>query len=149
MTSSPTVRPIRRPIILLDIWSDRRSARRLQPAVERPARMRHAARAADHPQRAVEASIQFPPGTYVVWSASMSLERAKAWLQIVVPATLLIIFLLLYLNCRSITETMIVMLSLPFALVGGLWLSGGSATIFISTALGIRTSCLATTLCAR
>jgi Cu/Ag efflux pump CusA len=112
--------------------------------------MRHAARAADHPQRAVEASIQFPPGTYVVWSGQYEyLERAKAWLQIVVPATLLIILLLLYLNCRSITETMIVMLSLPFALVGGLWLSGGSATIFISTALGIRTSCLATTLCAR
>jgi Cu/Ag efflux pump CusA len=87
--------------------------------------MRHAARAADHPQRAVEASIQFPPGTYVVWSGQYEyLERAKAWLQIVVPATLLIILLLLYLNCRSITETMIVMLSLPFALVGGL-----SATI--------------------
>jgi copper/silver efflux system protein len=85
--------------------------------------MRHAARAADHPQRAVEASIQFPPGTYVVWSGQYEyLERAKAWLQIVVPATLLIILLLLYLNCRSITETMIVMLSLPFALVGGLWL---------------------------
>ena len=43
-------------------------------------------------------------------------------LKIVVPATLLIIFLLLYLNFRSVTETMIVMLSLPFALVGGLWL---------------------------
>jgi copper/silver efflux system protein len=85
--------------------------------------MRHAARAADHPQRAVEASIQFPPGTYVVWSGQYEyLERAKAWLQIVVPATLLIILLLLYLNCRSITETMLVMLSLPFALVGGLWL---------------------------
>jgi Cu(I)/Ag(I) efflux system membrane protein CusA/SilA len=50
--------------------------------------MRHAARAADHPQRAVEASIQFPPGTYVVWSGQYEyLERAKAWLQIVVPAT--------------------------------------------------------------
>jgi Cu(I)/Ag(I) efflux system membrane protein CusA/SilA len=45
-----------------------------------------------------------------------------ARLKIVVPATLLIIFLLLYLNFRSVTETMIVMLSLPFALVGGLWL---------------------------
>jgi Cu(I)/Ag(I) efflux system membrane protein CusA/SilA len=74
-------------------------------------------------QRAVEASIQFPPGTYVVWSGQYEyLERAKARLAIVVPATLLIIFLLLYLNFRSIAETMIVMLSLPFALVGGLWL---------------------------
>jgi copper/silver efflux system protein len=74
-------------------------------------------------QRAVQASIQFPAGYYVVWSGQYEyLERAAARLKIVVPATLLIIFLLLYLNFRSITETMIVMLSLPFALVGGLWL---------------------------
>lgn len=74
-------------------------------------------------QRAVQASIAFPPGYYVVWSGQYEyLERATARLKIVVPVTLLIIFLLLYLNFRSITETMIVMLSLPFALVGGLWL---------------------------
>jgi Cu(I)/Ag(I) efflux system membrane protein CusA/SilA len=74
-------------------------------------------------QRAVQASIQFPPGDYVIWSGQYEyLERAVARLKIVVPATLLIIFLLLYLNFRSITETMIVMLSLPFSLVGGLWL---------------------------
>jgi copper/silver efflux system protein len=71
----------------------------------------------------VQASIQFPPGYYVVWSGQYEyLERATARLKIVVPVTLLIIFLLLYLNFRSLTETMIVMLSLPFALVGGLWL---------------------------
>ena len=74
-------------------------------------------------QRAVKASIKFPPGYYVMWSGQYEyLERATARLKIVVPVTLLIIFLLLYLNFRSITETMIVMLSLPFALVGGLWL---------------------------
>ena len=74
-------------------------------------------------QRAVQASIEFPPGFYVVWSGQYEyLERAMSRLKIVVPATLLIIFLLLYLNFRSVTETMIVMLSLPFALVGGLWL---------------------------
>jgi len=74
-------------------------------------------------QRAVQASIQFSPGTYVMWSGQYEyLERATARLKIVVPVTLLIIFLLLYLNFRSIAETMIVMLSLPFALVGGLWL---------------------------
>jgi Cu(I)/Ag(I) efflux system membrane protein CusA/SilA len=50
------------------------------------------------------------------------LERAKARLQMVVPITVLIIFLLLYLNFRRVTETLIVMLSVPFALVGGLWL---------------------------
>jgi Cu(I)/Ag(I) efflux system membrane protein CusA/SilA len=74
-------------------------------------------------QRAVQASVQFPPGYYVVWSGQYEyLERAMARLKIVVPATLLIIFMLLYLNFRSVTETMIVMVSLPFALVGGFWL---------------------------
>ena len=65
-------------------------------------------------QQAVQASIQFPAGYYVVWSGQYEyLERATARLKIVVPVTLLIIFLLLYLNFRSIAETMIVMLSLP------------------------------------
>ncbi len=74
-------------------------------------------------QRAVQASVQFPPGYYVVWSGQYEyMERATARLKMVVPVTLLIIFLLLYLNFRSLTETAIVMLSLPFALVGGLWM---------------------------
>src|SRR5438270_111302 len=74
-------------------------------------------------QRAVQASIQFPAGYYVMWSGQYEyLKRATARLKIVIPVTLMIIFMLLYLNFRSITETMIVMLSLPFALVGGLWL---------------------------
>src|SRR5262249_8597427 len=50
------------------------------------------------------------------------LQRAKARLQVVVPLTILIILLLLYLNFRRLTESLIVMLSVPFALVGGLWL---------------------------
>jgi copper/silver efflux system protein len=74
-------------------------------------------------QRAVKASIQFPAGSYLIWSGQFEyLERAAARLKIVVPVTLLIIFLLLYLNFRSVADTMIVMLSLPFALVGGIWL---------------------------
>jgi Cu(I)/Ag(I) efflux system membrane protein CusA/SilA len=74
-------------------------------------------------KHAVEASVQFPPGYYVMWSGQYEyLERATARLKIVVPVTLTIIFLLLYLNFRSIADTMIVMLSLPFALVGGIWL---------------------------
>jgi Cu(I)/Ag(I) efflux system membrane protein CusA/SilA len=74
-------------------------------------------------RHAVNASIQFPPGAYLMWSGQYEyLERAAARLKIVVPVTLAIIFLLLYLNFRSLTETLIVMLSLPFALVGGLWL---------------------------
>jgi Cu(I)/Ag(I) efflux system membrane protein CusA/SilA len=74
-------------------------------------------------RRAVAASIEFPSGYYVIWSGQYEyLERAIARLKIVIPLTLSIIFLLLYLNFRSVTETLIVMLSLPFALVGGLWL---------------------------
>ena len=74
-------------------------------------------------QKAVASQVKFPPGYYVAWSGQFEyLERAKARLQIVVPVTLLIIFLLLYLNFRRVTETLIVMLSVPFALVGGLWL---------------------------
>jgi Cu(I)/Ag(I) efflux system membrane protein CusA/SilA len=72
---------------------------------------------------AVAANVQFAPGYYAVWSGQFEyLERAKAKLRIVIPLTLLIIFLLLYLNFRGLTETLIVMLSLPFSLVGGLWL---------------------------
>ena len=67
--------------------------------------------------------MPFPPGTYVIWSGQFEyLERAKARLKVVIPVTMLIIFLLLYLNFRRITETLIVMLSVPFALVGGFWL---------------------------
>ena len=74
-------------------------------------------------QKAVAAQVKFPQGFYVTWSGQFEyLERAEARLKVVVPITLLIIFLLLYLNFRALSETLIVMLSLPFALVGGLWL---------------------------
>jgi Cu(I)/Ag(I) efflux system membrane protein CusA/SilA len=74
-------------------------------------------------RRAVQEKVNFPPGTYAVWSGQFEyLERAEAKLRLVVPATLLLIFVLLYLNFGRIAETMIVMLSLPFAMVGGLWL---------------------------
>jgi copper/silver efflux system protein len=74
-------------------------------------------------KKAVEAQVKMRPGTYLVWSGQFEyMERAEARLQMVVPVTLMIIFLLLYLNFQRLTETMIVMLSLPFALVGGFWL---------------------------
>ncbi len=74
-------------------------------------------------KKAVDARVKMPIGTYLVWSGQFEyLERAEARLQIVVPITLMIIFLLLYLNFQRLTETLIVMLSLPFALVGGFWL---------------------------
>jgi Cu(I)/Ag(I) efflux system membrane protein CusA/SilA len=74
-------------------------------------------------QKAVAAQVVLPPGYSIGWSGQFEyLQRAEARMQIVVPVTLLIIFLLLYLNFRALTETLIVMLSLPFALVGGIWL---------------------------
>ncbi len=74
-------------------------------------------------QKAVGANVKLPAGTYLQWSGQFEyMQRAIAKLKIIVPLTLLIIFLLLYLNFGTLTETLIVMLSLPFALVGGLWL---------------------------
>jgi len=74
-------------------------------------------------KKAVAEQIKFPPGYYVTWSGQFEfMERAIEKMKVVIPITLLTIFLLLYLNFRRITETLIVMLSVPFALVGGVWL---------------------------
>lgn len=71
---------------------------------------------------AVDAEVKMPPGYYVTWSGQFEyMERAKEKLKVVVPVTIALIFLLLYMNFRRITETLIVMASLPFALVGGVW----------------------------
>jgi copper/silver efflux system protein len=74
-------------------------------------------------QKAVAEQVQFPPGTYATWSGQFEyMQRAKATMKVVIPLTLGSIFLLLYLNFRRITESLIVMFSVPFALVGGVWL---------------------------
>ncbi|MBK9675147.1 MAG: efflux RND transporter permease subunit [Betaproteobacteria bacterium] len=74
-------------------------------------------------RKAVNDQVRFPPGYYIAWSGQFEyMERALEKLKVVVPLTLLLIFLLLYLNFRRLTETVIVMLSVPFALVGGVWL---------------------------
>jgi Cu(I)/Ag(I) efflux system membrane protein CusA/SilA len=74
-------------------------------------------------RQAVNDKVKFPPGYYIAWSGQFEyMERAIEKLKVVVPVTLLLIFLLLYLNFRRLTETLIVMLSVPFALVGGVWL---------------------------
>ncbi|MFZ5635592.1 MAG: efflux RND transporter permease subunit [Pseudomonadota bacterium] len=74
-------------------------------------------------QDAVSRSVNFPPGYYATWSGQYEyMQRAIEKMKIVVPLTLALIFLLLYLNFRRIAESMIVMLSVPFALVGGIWL---------------------------
>ena len=67
--------------------------------------------------------IQLKPGYHLSWSGQFeSLQRAKARLAVVVPFTLAVIFLLLYLNFGNLTDSLIVLLSVPFALVGGVWL---------------------------
>src|SRR5688572_18427445 len=73
-------------------------------------------------QRMVEQMVKMPQGYSIVWSGQYEyMERARARMNFVVPATLALIFLLLYFNFRSVGETLIVMLSLPFAIVGGIW----------------------------
>jgi len=74
-------------------------------------------------RKAVNEQVRFPPGYYVTWSGQFEyMERAIHKMKVVIPVTLLSIFLLLYLNFRRMTETLIVMLSVPFSLVGGVWL---------------------------
>jgi Cu(I)/Ag(I) efflux system membrane protein CusA/SilA len=71
----------------------------------------------------VARAVPLPEGMTLQWSGQFeALERAEARLRLVVPATLMVIVLLLYLVFRRVTETLIVLLSLPFALVGGVWL---------------------------
>ncbi|HJP30055.1 MAG TPA: efflux RND transporter permease subunit [Candidatus Latescibacteria bacterium] len=72
---------------------------------------------------AVAAEVDLPPGYSLTWSGQYEyMQRAAARLKMVVPVTLGIIFLLLYMNFRSVTESLLIMLTLPFALVGGVWL---------------------------
>jgi copper/silver efflux system protein len=95
-------------------------------------------------QKAVSEQVKFPPGYYATWSGQFEyMQRAKQKLKVVVPLTLAIIFLLLYLNFRRITETLIVMLSVPFSLVGGVWLIwllgyNLSVAVAVSSALQAR-----------
>ena len=73
-------------------------------------------------QKAVAASVKLPAGYAISWSGQFEyLERATARLQLVVPLTLLVIFGLLYLAFRSRTDALLLMATVPFALVGGLW----------------------------
>ena len=74
-------------------------------------------------QQAVAKEVKLPPGYSVSWSGQFEfLERATAKLKIVVPATLLIILVLLYLTFRRFDDALLIMVTLPFALVGGFWL---------------------------
>jgi len=74
-------------------------------------------------RRAVARQVPVPDGYHAEWSGQFEyMQRAEARLSVVIPATLLLIFVLLYLNFGRLLEAVIVMLSVPFALVGGIWL---------------------------
>ena len=74
-------------------------------------------------KQAVSREVKIPPGYFITWSGQFEyMERAIQRLQLVVPLTMSIIFILLYLNFGRLAESLIVMLSVPFALIGGIWL---------------------------
>ena len=74
-------------------------------------------------QRVVAEKVALPPGYSISWSGQFEfLERATAKLKVVVPFTLLIIFVLLYLTFKRFDEALLIMATLPFALIGGIWL---------------------------
>ena len=71
----------------------------------------------------ISESVQFPPGYYIQWAGQFEyLKSAEQRLRVVVPFTLLIIFVLIYMNTRSAVKTAIVLLAVPFSLVGAFWL---------------------------
>jgi copper/silver efflux system protein len=89
-------------------------------------------------RRAVAQNMNLPPGVSVSWSGQFEyLERAKARLAVVVPFTLLIILILLYLTFRRLDEALLILATLPFSLVGGLWLVFALGhNISVATAVG-------------
>ncbi len=89
-------------------------------------------------QAAVARDVQLPAGYSISWSGQFEyLERARAKLRIVVPFTLLVIFVLLYLTFRRIDEALLIMATLPFAVIGGFWLIYALGhDVSIATAVG-------------
>jgi Cu(I)/Ag(I) efflux system membrane protein CusA/SilA len=76
----------------------------------------------DAAAKRINETVKFPPGYYIQWAGQFEyLKSAEDRLKIVVPFTLLIIFVLIYLNTRSAIKTMIVLLAVPFSLVGAFW----------------------------
>jgi Cu(I)/Ag(I) efflux system membrane protein CusA/SilA len=74
-------------------------------------------------RKIVDARVDLPAGYSMSWSGQYEyMEKARRTLNLIVPLTVLLIFILLYMHFRSITESAIVMATLPFALVGGVWL---------------------------
>ncbi len=84
-------------------------------------------------QRAIEAAVALPPGYFVTWGGQFRLQQeANKRLSLVIPVTLLLIFLLLYSSFGSVRNTFLILLNIPLALVGGviaLWLSGQNLSV--------------------
>jgi Cu(I)/Ag(I) efflux system membrane protein CusA/SilA len=73
-------------------------------------------------KREVLEKVKLPPGYSIQWSGQYEyMQQARERLKVVIPITIMIVFLLLYLNFRNLTKVLIVMLTLPFAVVGGVW----------------------------
>ncbi len=73
-------------------------------------------------QRAVAKAVKVPPGYTLFWSGQYEyMQHAKARLLVIVPITLFLIVLILYINTKSITKTAIVLLAVPFSIVGAVW----------------------------
>jgi Cu(I)/Ag(I) efflux system membrane protein CusA/SilA len=71
----------------------------------------------------IDQEVKFPAGYYIQWAGQFQyLQEAEKRLAVLIPFTLLIIFVLIYMNTRSVTRTFIVLLSVPFSLVGAFWL---------------------------
>jgi Cu(I)/Ag(I) efflux system membrane protein CusA/SilA len=74
-------------------------------------------------RKIVSEEVEMPPGYYIEWAGQYQyLLRVKERLKFIVPVTIFIIFLLLYINFKSVTESLIVLFSVPFSLVGSVWL---------------------------
>lgn len=74
-------------------------------------------------KKMVEEKVSLPPGVSLVWSGQYEyMEQAAKRLKVMIPLTLLLVFLLIYFNTKSFTETVIVLLAVPFSLVGAFWL---------------------------
>ncbi|MCD6200774.1 MAG: efflux RND transporter permease subunit [Bacteroidales bacterium] len=84
-------------------------------------------------RKAIESGVKLPPGYFVTWGGQFRLQQeANKRLGLVIPVTLLIIFLLLYSSFSSIKNTLLILLNIPLALVGGvigLWISGQNLSV--------------------
>jgi len=77
----------------------------------------------DEAKRLIREHLKLPPGASIAWSGQYeAMERVRARMLVIVPLTLFLIFLLLYLNTRSVTKTLIIVLAVPFSAVGAIWL---------------------------